>query len=128
MSVRGNEMHVDKSQLVEQLCEVIEESNNMAEEVMDHLDVVLNKVEDLRDSKNINNDLDGIKNNILTIISSLQAQDAHRQKIERVVNVMDPDNGKFAPSAKHITGDEGDDLVSDDEIAALIAQMAGESK
>lgn len=119
---------MDKSQLVEQLCEVIEESNDMANEVMNHLDVVLNKVEELRESKKLDNDIDGIKNNLFTIISYLQAQDAHRQKIERVVNVMDPDNGKFANSAKHITGDKADDLVDDDEIAALVAQMAGDAK
>lgn len=119
---------MDKSQLVEQLCEVIEESNNMADEVIGHLDIVLSKVDELKESKDLNKDIDGIKNNLFTIISSLQAQDAHRQKIERVVNVMDPQNGRFASSAKHITGDKSDDLVDDDEIAALVAQMAGDTK
>ncbi len=117
-------MNLDKSQLVDQLCEVIDESNHMAEEVMNHLDVVLNKLDELTDSKDINSAVDGIKNNVMNIISSLQAQDAHRQKIERVVNVMDPNNGKYAASAKHITGDESADLVSDDDIAALVEQMA----
>lgn len=115
-------MKLDKSLLVKELCEVIEESNNMATEVMDHLDVVLDKLDGLT-TKNLSNDINGIKNNIMTIISSLQAQDAHRQKIERVVNTIDPENGKFADSAKHITGDKSDDLVSDDDIAALVAQM-----
>lgn len=123
MSVQGDKMQLDKTGLVEQLCEVIDESNNMATEVMDHLDIVLNKLDELRDSKEIDNDIDGIKNNVITIISSLQAQDAHRQKIERVVNTIDPENSKFA-KAKHITGDKSEDLVDDDEIAALVAQMA----
>ena len=55
-------------------------------------------------------------------LESMQAQDAHRQKIERVVNNLDPENGKYADSAKHISGDKNDsDLVDDDELAALIA-------
>jgi hypothetical protein len=116
--------HFDKVGLVGQLCEVIDDSNKMADEVLEHLDVVLLKLDELLESKDIFNDIDGIKNNIFTIMSSLQAQDAHRQKIERVVNEIDPENSKFAPSANHITGDtDTADLVSDDELAALVAQM-----
>ena len=108
--------------IIEQLCEVIEESEKMSIEVMDHLDVVLEKLNNLEDSKDLSNDIDGIKNNIFMTLESMQAQDAHRQKIERVVNNLDPENGKYADSAKHISGDKNDsDLVDDDELAALIA-------
>jgi len=108
--------------IIDQLCEVIEESEKMSIEVMDHLDVVLEKLNSLLDSKDLSNDIDGIKNNIFMTLESMQAQDAHRQKIERVVNNLDPENGKFADSAKHISGDKNDsDLVDDDELAALIA-------
>jgi hypothetical protein len=108
--------------VVAQLCEVIEESEKMANEVMDHLDIVLEKLNDLGDSKNLSNDIDSIRNNIFITLESMQAQDAHRQKIERVVNTIDPENGKFAQSAKHITGDKNDtELVDEDELAALIA-------
>ena len=107
--------------IIEQLCEVIEESEKMSIEVMDHLDVVLEKLNNLLDSKELENDIDGIKNNIFMTLESMQAQDAHRQKIERVVNNLDPKNGKFASSAKHISGDDDSELVDEDELAALIA-------
>ena len=108
--------------IITQLCEVIEESESMTNDVMDHLDIVLEKLNNLEDSKNLKKDIDSITNNILMTLESMQAQDAHRQKIERIVNEIDPDNGKFAASAKHITGDENDtELVDEDELAALIA-------
>ena len=37
--------------IIDQLCEVIEESEKMSIEVMDHLDVVLEKLNNLSDSK-----------------------------------------------------------------------------
>jgi len=114
-------MQNEELNIIEQLCEVIEESEKMSIEVMDHLDVVLEKLNNLEDSKDLSNDIDGIKNNIFMTLESMQAQDAHRQKIERVVNNLDPENGKFANSAKHISGDTNDDLVDEDELAALIA-------
>ena len=115
-------MHNKELDIIEQLCEVIEESEKMSIEVMDHLDVVLEKLNTLPESKDLSNDVDGIKNNIFMTLESMQAQDAHRQKIERVVNNLDPENSKFACSAKHISGDRNDsDLVDDDELAALIA-------
>ena len=114
-------MQNEKINIIDQLCEVIEESEKMSIEVMDHLDVVLEKLNNLEDSKDLKNDIDGIKNNIFMTLESMQAQDAHRQKIERVVNNLDPENGKFASSAKHISGDNSEDLVDEDELAALIA-------
>ena len=107
--------------IIEQLCEVIEEPEKMSIEVMDHLDIVLEKLNSLSESKDLSNDIDGIKNNIFMTLESMQAQDAHRQKIERVVNNLDPENGKFASSAKHISGDNDAELVDEDELAALIA-------
>jgi hypothetical protein len=107
--------------IIDQLCEVIEESEKMSIEVMDHLDIVLEKLGNLLDSKALSKDIDGIKNNIFMTLESMQAQDAHRQKIERVVNNLDPENGRFASSAKHISGDDDSELVDEDELAALIA-------
>ncbi len=112
-----------KLDVVSQLCEVIEESEKMTIEVMNHLDVVLEKLDQIEHSKNLKNDIDGIKNNIFITMESMQAQDASRQKIERVINDLDPDNGKFAASAKHLSGDDTDDLVDNDDIEALIASM-----
>lgn len=112
---------MEKQEIITQLCEIIDESEKMTNEVMDHLDLVLEKLNVLCESKNIQNDVDSIKNNIFITLESMQSQDAHRQKIERVVNTLDPNNNKFASSAKHISGDQNDDLVSDDELEALIA-------
>ena len=106
---------------VAQLCEVIEESEKMTNEIMDHLDVVLEKLNVLADSKNLIKDVDSIRQNIFMTLESIQAQDSSRQKIERVINSIDPDNGKFATSAKHLAGDSCDDMVDEDELAALIA-------
>jgi len=114
-------MEMKNRDIVTQLCEVIEESEKMTNEVMDHLDIVLEKLNTLEESKNSSDDIDSIKNNIFITLESMQAQDAHRQKIERVINIIDPNNGRFAQSAKHITGDNDDDLVDEDELAALIA-------
>lgn len=108
-------------QIIEQLCEVIEESEKMSIEVMDHLDIVLEKLNSLAESKDITSDIEGIRHNIFMTLESMQSQDLHRQKIERVINHMDPENNKFANSAKHLVGDDPTDLVDDDELAALIA-------
>jgi hypothetical protein len=111
--------------IVTQLCEVIDASEKMSVEVMEHLDVVLDKLDELEHTKDPKSIIDGIKNNILITIESMQSQDLNRQKIERVVNTLDPNNGKFASSAKHIAGDQDNDVVDDDELAALIASMGG---
>lgn len=114
-----------KEEIITQLSQIIEESDKMTLEVMDHLDVILNKAELLYESKDIKNDAQGIINNILITMESMQAQDANRQRIERIINDLDPDNTTYADSAKHISGDKNDDVVDDDELAALIASMGG---
>ena len=107
--------------VVSQLCEVIIESEQMTNEVMDHLDIILGKLDNLTDSKDLQSEIDSIRNNVHITLESMQAQDIHRQKIERVVNNLDPKNGKFANSAHHLQGDDNSDLVSADELEALIA-------
>ena len=107
--------------IISQLCEVINESEKMANEVMDHLDIILEKLDNLAHSNDLQRDIDSIRNNIHMTLESMQAQDIHRQKIERVINNLDPENGKFADSAKYLDGDDNLDVVSDDELAALIA-------
>ncbi len=120
-------MNKEEVKIFSQLCEIIEESEQLSLDVMNHLDIVLEKLDSLGETaqeqthnKSLNNDIDGIINTIMVIMSSMQAQDSHRQKIERVANLINPQNDKFA-TAKHITGDKCDDLVDDDELAALIA-------
>lgn len=80
------------------------------------------------------NSLGNIGMNTMSIMDMMQYQDIHRQKIERVINIMRAlsnymnklfegkiDDEKRVGSAKHIHGDENNDLVDDDEIEALIA-------
>ena len=120
-------MNESEVKIFTSLCDIIEESEQMSLDVMDHLEMVLEKLDTLSETaqervgnKNLQNNIDGIINTIMIIMSSMQAQDSHRQKIERVANLINPNNTKFA-NAKHITGDKSNDLVDDDELAALIA-------
>ena len=66
----------------------------------------------------------------------MQYQDIHRQKIERVINVMRAlaqymnslfegkiDDSKRVSSAVYIAGDNKEDIASDDDIEALIASF-----
>ena len=113
-------MNKEEVEIFSQLCDIIEESEQLSLDVMDHLDVILTKLDELKNNNNLEKDVDAIINLIMTTMSSMQAQDSHRQKIERVANLIHPENDKFA-NAKHITGDKSEDLVDDDELAALIA-------
>ncbi|MEN8303032.1 MAG: chemotaxis protein [Campylobacterota bacterium] len=73
---------------------------------------------------------------IMNVMDIMQYQDIHRQKIERVINVMRAlskymntlfegkiDDESRVSSAKHIVGDENNDIASTDDIEALLAQF-----
>lgn len=73
----------------------------------------------------------------MAIMDVMQYQDIHRQKIERVINVMralikymnslfesDIDDKKRPPSAVYLEGDKSDTLMSDEDIEALINSFA----
>ncbi len=73
---------------------------------------------------------------IMSVMDIMQYQDIHRQKIERVVNVMRSlsrymstlfegkiDDEKRVSSAKHIEGDTHNDVASTDDIEALLEQF-----
>lgn len=74
---------------------------------------------------------------VMMAMDIMQYQDIHRQKIERVINVMRAlsrymnslfegkiDDTKRVSSATHIEGDKStEDVVSDDDIEALIASL-----
>lgn len=75
--------------------------------------------------------------NLMNVMDIMQYQDIHRQKIERVINVMRAlsnymnalfagkiDDDKRVSSAVHITGDtDTEDVVNADDIEALLAQF-----
>ncbi len=73
---------------------------------------------------------------VLQAMDIMQYQDIHRQKIERVVNIMrtlarylnsmfetDIDDEKRVSSATYIEGDKKDDVIDDGEIDELIASL-----
>ncbi|WP_455757705.1 chemotaxis protein [Sulfurimonas sp.] len=73
---------------------------------------------------------------IMSVMDIMQYQDIHRQKIERVINVMRAlskymntlfegkiDDDKRVASAKHLAGDTHNDVASTDDIEALLAQF-----
>jgi len=73
---------------------------------------------------------------IMSVMDIMQYQDIHRQKIERVINVMRAlskymntlfegkvDDDKRAPSAQHLSGDTHNEVQSTDDIEALLAQF-----
>jgi len=79
--------------------------------------------------------------NIMMAMDIMQFQDIHRQKIERVINIMREllkymnrifegkiDDSKRVSSARHIHGDRTADVVEDDDLEALIAQFAGKKQ
>ncbi|MDA3907646.1 MAG: chemotaxis protein [Sulfurimonas sp.] len=74
---------------------------------------------------------------IMSVMDIMQYQDIHRQKIERVINVMRAlstymntlfegkiDDEKRVSSAQHIAGDTHNDVASTDDIEALLEQFA----
>lgn len=73
---------------------------------------------------------------IMSVMDIMQYQDIHRQKIERVINVMRAlskymntlfegkiEDDKRVSSATHIVGDTHNDVASTDDIEALLAQF-----
>ncbi|MCW8837852.1 MAG: chemotaxis protein [Thiovulaceae bacterium] len=73
---------------------------------------------------------------IMNVMDIMQYQDIHRQKIERVINVMRAlskymntlfeskiDDEKRVSSAQHIAGDTHNELASTDDIEALLEQF-----
>jgi hypothetical protein len=135
---KENEHH-EYANMAGQLNSVTVDSEKKATEIMTMLDQVLAELDaneicikekDEDKSLIIIND---IRNMIFEIMSVMQYQDIHRQKIERVMNTMIDISQMMtttlgsigiqkAPQAKHIDSDDGE-TIDDDELAKLIAQM-----
>ena len=122
--------------MVDQLEVIIDDSVNHSNEVFSKLDNILDIVSKAQSSVLDNADaLKQVQESVFDIMTVMQFQDMHQQKIERVINnlvvhLANDDvvvvSKNHTPSAKHISGDKDtNDLVSDDELAQLIAQMGG---
>lgn len=84
----------------------------------------------------ISDSLQEIANISLDAMEAMQYQDIHRQKIERVINIMRAlarymsslfegkiDDSKRVSSAVHIQGDKTENVVNESDIEALIANF-----
>jgi hypothetical protein len=116
-----------QEKLITQLCEVIKESEINAVSIHEKLESIM----DLTATSSANDEMKNSVSSIITdAMSLLQTQDLHRQKIERVVNFVceqhgiDPTQYNIAPSAKCIDANDACDAVSQEELEALIKQMA----
>ena len=102
------------------------------EEELNRVDEMIEKVKKAIEANEATQD------NIMMAMDIMQYQDIHRQKIERVINIMRAlikymnrlfegkiEDEKRVKTAEHIHGDENDDLVDEDEIEKLIAQFSG---
>lgn len=87
-------------------------------------------------AKDIVEHLQNGQDEIMVAMDAMQYQDIHRQKIERVINVMRAlsrymsslfeskiDDSKRVSSAVYIEGDGNTEVVSNDDIEALIANL-----
>ncbi|PAF52798.1 chemotaxis protein [Helicobacter sp. 13S00477-4] len=90
----------------------------------------------LKTLKSIDESANDCLDSSMQAMDIMQFQDIHRQKIERVINVMRAltqymnslfegkiDDDKRASSATYIAGDSKDDLANEDDIEALIASF-----
>jgi len=111
-------------ELIAQLCDVIKESENNALAIYNNLEAINDKVNSL---SILEHEKEKINSKVSESLGLLQHQDLYRQKIERVVNFVceynniDKTQYGFAASAKNI--DASDDILSEDELEALIKQM-----
>jgi chemotaxis regulatin CheY-phosphate phosphatase CheZ len=126
------------------LTSLLKENIELFEKLSNHFDDVsifktfleknsnaLNEVEDIVEKSQMSSD------EIMMIMDTMQYQDIHRQKIERVINVMrgllrymntlfgsDIKDEDRVSSAQHIIGDsDTDDVVTNEEIEALLESL-----
>jgi len=146
--------------VIDQLDQVTRDSELKAGEIFDKLELINNhstnvlnissQLEDLvkkshlKDKEPYFKFLSELKQNceesqdeIMNIMDIMQYQDIHRQKIERVINIVRALNNYMnelfssnikdenrVSSAQYIAGDSKDDLLSDEDIEEMLKQFA----
>lgn len=129
-----------------ELC-VISDALNKNIDIFEKLNTKFPNVASFKEAIDINNNAKNIideitgclqtgQDEVMMAMDAMQYQDIHRQKIERVINVMRAlsrymsslfegkiDDEKRVGSAVHIEGDTTADVVSNDDIEALIASL-----
>ncbi len=131
----------EEDAIVNQLNSITVDSEKKATEIMGKLDQVLAEIDasetcikDQQTEKSLLI-LEDIRKIVFDIMSVMQYQDIHRQKIERVMNTMvyisslmsntlNDVAPNIAPSAKHIDEADGE-VISEEELAQLVAANMG---
>ncbi|WP_066388588.1 chemotaxis protein [Helicobacter himalayensis] len=131
---------VKKNKALKKILQSQEELFNKLCEAFPHIQSFTNALEEVKEaqklSKEINYSCDDIADACMQAMDLMQYQDIHRQKIERVINVMRAlaqymnslfegkiEDSKRVSSAVYIAGDDKADVANDDEIEALIASF-----
>jgi len=129
-----------ENNIADNLVEIVDSNIEMFEKLSQKFPQINSFKEMIEKNKSLKSELESItetlQNNqdeIMVIMDKMQFQDIHRQKIERVINIMrslanymnhlfssSTDDSQRVSSAKHIPGDDTADLVADDDIEALI--------
>ncbi len=138
-----NEYILNSEENINLLVETIKNNINLFEKLTNNFTTIetfkkaLQQNQDaLQKAEEIISDLQMSSDEIMMIMDIMQYQDIHRQKIERVINVMRAltkymnglfessiDDSKRVSSATHLEGDDTEDVVANDDIEALIAQF-----
>lgn len=101
-------------EIVVELDKVIKGSEQSAVKIIDSLQETLSLIED-----------ENAFNSLFETINMIQQEDIFRQKLERVLNSIceaqgiDVSRFNIAPTAKHISGDNYEDEMSQSDIDAL---------
>lgn len=138
-----NNFFADSETLLKDLNQVFDRNIDIFSKLSDKFPNVASFSEALELNQNIKNktkemaeNLQSGQDEVMMAMDAMQYQDIHRQKIERVINVMRAlsrymsslfegkiDDKKRVGSAVHIEGDSTSDVVSNDDIEALIASL-----
>ncbi|AWI33353.1 chemotaxis protein [Helicobacter apodemus] len=145
----------DKLEVINNAGEVIEESLSEFEKFINSQEEMLQKLhkkfpdfhtfsqklEEIQHIKEvlktITNNIQDISNAALEAMDIMQYQDIHRQKIERVINVMRSlakymnslfeskiDDSKRVSSAVHIEGDNTENVLNEEDIEKLVSSLS----
>jgi hypothetical protein len=134
---------MDKEESLGNVLEVIESNIELFEKLsakFPDVEAFSTHLQKNQDAKNdVQESIEVLQNSgdsIMTVMDIMQYQDIHRQKIERVINVMRAlsrymntlfegkiEDEKRVSSATHIHGDTHNDVASTEDIEALLAQF-----
>ncbi len=128
---------------VKEILEFLNKQKNLCEKLHDkfpHIKTFENALKEVDEAIQKANDIiernDMTSGKLFTVMDIMQYQDIHRQKIERVINIMRAlikymnklfegsiEDEKRVQSARHIHGDKDNEVLSDDDIEALLDQF-----